>query len=87
MPLLGDLGGDGAAREWIFTGGDYSAQRAREVQLLNDVLPDPAALRVRAHELAAAGRADEFAAALGTLYGVVPQAPATDDAAGSTLSA
>ena len=36
--------GDGAAREWIFTGGDYSAQRAREVQLLNDVLPDPPAL-------------------------------------------
>ncbi len=33
--------GDGAAREWIFTGSDYGAQRAREVQLLNDVLPDP----------------------------------------------
>ncbi len=48
--------GDGAAREWIFTGGDYSAQRAREVQLLNDVLPDPAALMVRAHELAAPSR-------------------------------
>ncbi len=46
--------GDGAAREWIFTGGDYSAQQAREVQLLNDVLPDPTALMARAHELAAA---------------------------------
>jgi enoyl-CoA hydratase len=45
--------GDGAAREWIFTGGDYSAQRAREIQLLNDVLPDPAALMTRARELAA----------------------------------
>ncbi len=45
--------GDGAAREWIFTGGDYSAQRAREVQLLNDVLPDQAALMARARELAA----------------------------------
>jgi enoyl-CoA hydratase len=45
--------GDGAAREWIFTGADYSAQRAREVQLLNDVLPDQAALMARARELAA----------------------------------
>ena len=45
--------GDGAAREWIFTGGDYSAQRAREVQLLNEVLPDPAALMARVRELAA----------------------------------
>ena len=44
--------GDGAAREWIFTGSDYSAQRAREIQLLNDVLPDPAALMARARELA-----------------------------------
>jgi enoyl-CoA hydratase len=46
--------GDGAAREWIFTGADYTAQRAREVQLLNDVLPDQAAVLTRAHELAAA---------------------------------
>jgi enoyl-CoA hydratase len=46
--------GDGAAREWIFTGGDYTAQRAREVQLLNEVLPDPAALTIRAQELATA---------------------------------
>ena len=45
--------GDGAAREWIFTGGDYSATRARDVQLLNEVLPDPAALMARARELAA----------------------------------
>ncbi len=46
--------GDGHAREWIFTGADYSAQRAREIQLLNEVLPDPAALSARARELAAA---------------------------------
>ncbi|KJQ55231.1 Glutamyl-tRNA reductase [Microbacterium sp. SA39] len=32
----------------------------------------------RAHELAASGRADEFAAALGTLYGIVPAAEATE---------
>lgn len=41
----------------------------------------------RAHELAAAGRADDFAAALATLYGLSPEAPAVaavdplDDAA------
>jgi enoyl-CoA hydratase len=46
--------GDGAAREWIFTGGDYTAQHARDVRLLNDVLPDPAAVLTRARELAAA---------------------------------
>jgi len=45
--------GDGHAREWIFTGADYSAQRAGEIQLLNEVLPDPAALAARARELAA----------------------------------
>ncbi len=36
---------------------------------------------VRAHELAAAGRADEFAAALSTLYGIAPAADAVEDAA------
>lgn len=36
---------------------------------------------VRAHELAAAGRADEFAAALATLYGITPAADAVEDAA------
>jgi enoyl-CoA hydratase len=46
--------GDGAAREWIFTGGDYTAQQARDVGLLNDVLPDPAAVLARSRELAAA---------------------------------
>jgi enoyl-CoA hydratase len=46
--------GDGAAREWIFTGADYTAQQAREVQLLNAVLPDPAAVLMRARELASA---------------------------------
>ena len=33
----------------------------------------------RAHELAAAGRADEFTAALGALYGIVPEADAAAD--------
>jgi len=36
---------------------------------------------VRAHELAAAGRADEFAAALSTLYGITPAADTVEDAA------
>ncbi len=37
---------------------------------------------VRAHELAAAGRADEFTAALGALYGIAPEQPAAaEDAA------
>ena len=36
---------------------------------------------VRAHELAAAGRADEFAAALATLYGIAPAADRVEDAA------
>lgn len=41
----------------------------------------------RAHELAAAGRADEFAAAIGALYGITPEPAAADDAPGTTLSA
>ncbi len=60
--------GDGAAREWIFTGGDYSAQQAREVQLLNDVLPDPTALMARAHELAAAIAANSPLAVQGSKH-------------------
>jgi glutamyl-tRNA reductase len=36
---------------------------------------------VRAHELATAGRADEFAAALSTLYGIAPAADTVEDAA------
>jgi enoyl-CoA hydratase len=60
--------GDGAAREWIFTGGDYSAQRAREVQLLNDVLPDPAAMMTRARELATAIAANSPLAVQGSKH-------------------
>ena len=60
--------GDGAAREWIFTGGDYSAQRARDVQLLNEVLPDPAALMARARELAASIAANSPLAVQGSKH-------------------
>jgi enoyl-CoA hydratase len=52
LQRLPRLVGDGVAREWIFTGADYTAQQAQAVQLLNEVLPDTAALMVRARELA-----------------------------------
>ena len=54
LQRLPRLIGDGIAREWIFTGADYGAARAHAAGLLNDVLPDPAALMQRARELAAA---------------------------------
>ena len=46
--------GDGHAREWIFTGADYDAQRALEVQLLNAVLPDRESVLARAQDMARA---------------------------------
>jgi enoyl-CoA hydratase len=45
--------GDGPARELIFTGRDIDATRALAIGLVNDVLPDAAALHARARELAA----------------------------------
>lgn len=46
--------GDGHAREWIFTGADYDAQRALEVQLVNAVLPDRESVLARAMDIARA---------------------------------
>lgn len=40
----------------------------------------------RAHELAAAGRADEFAAALGALYGITPVEPAAEHGSESSIA-
>ncbi|WP_350351069.1 hypothetical protein ABS642_17105 [Microbacterium sp. A8/3-1] len=40
----------------------------------------------RAHELAAAGRADEFAAALGALYGIDPVEPAVEQGPESSIA-
>lgn len=40
----------------------------------------------RAHELAAAGRADEFAAALGALYGIAPASEAADERPESSIA-
>jgi enoyl-CoA hydratase len=54
LQRLPRLVGDGVAREWIFTGADYPASRALEIQLLNEVLPDPVALRARAMDMARA---------------------------------
>ncbi len=44
--------GDGPARELIFTGRDVDAARALAIGLLNEVLPDSAALHARAQEIA-----------------------------------
>jgi enoyl-CoA hydratase len=44
--------GDGAARELIFTGRDIDATRALAIGLVNEVLPDAAAVQARARELA-----------------------------------
>jgi enoyl-CoA hydratase len=44
--------GDGPARELIFTGCDIGAARAREIGLVNDVLPDHEALFARARQMA-----------------------------------
>jgi enoyl-CoA hydratase len=52
LQRLPRLIGDGFAREWIFTGADYPAQRALDLHLLNAVLPDQEALLARARELA-----------------------------------
>jgi enoyl-CoA hydratase len=45
--------GDGAARELIFTGRDIDAARAKEIGLVNEVLPDTQAVISRAREVAA----------------------------------
>jgi enoyl-CoA hydratase len=53
LQRLPRLIGDGIAREWIFTGADYTAQQAADVHLLNAVLPSQEALFARAREAAA----------------------------------
>jgi enoyl-CoA hydratase len=45
--------GEGNAREMVFTGRDIDAARARDMGLLNEVLPDQAALMTRAQAMAA----------------------------------
>jgi enoyl-CoA hydratase len=44
--------GDGPARELVFTGRDIDAARALAIGLVNEVLPDPAAMHARALALA-----------------------------------
>ncbi len=45
--------GEGIARDLVLTARDIDAARAARIQLVSEVLPDPAALAVRARELAA----------------------------------
>jgi enoyl-CoA hydratase len=52
LQRLPPIVGEGIAREWVFTGADYDAQRAHSVHLVNEVLPDPTALMARAQALA-----------------------------------
>ncbi len=61
LAMVADLGslqylpriiGPGLARELIFTGRDFGAEEAKEIHLLNRVLPDPQALQEAALALA-----------------------------------
>ena len=52
LQRLPRLIGDGHARDLIFTGRDIDAARALEIGLVNEVLPDAAALFARAREVA-----------------------------------
>src|SRR2546426_613949 len=47
------IGGGGRVAELALRGGDITADRARDIALVNDVLPDHEALLKAAHELAA----------------------------------
>lgn len=61
IAIVADLGtlqrlplvvGQGQARELAFTGKDVSAERAERIGLVNELFPDPAALRAGAEALA-----------------------------------
>ncbi len=60
--------GRGHAAELALTGRDVGAARAREIGLVNDVLPDPAALHAAAHALAAEIAANSPLAVQGTKH-------------------
>jgi enoyl-CoA hydratase len=53
LQRLPGIVGAGHVAELVFTGRDVGAPRAREIGLVNDVLPDPAALHAAACTLAA----------------------------------
>jgi enoyl-CoA hydratase len=72
--------GDGTAREWIFTGADYDASAALAARLVNAVLPDPAAVLARAHELASAIAANSPLAVQGAKQVLGHAARRLDDA-------
>lgn len=52
LQRLPRLVGDGVARELVFTGCDIDAARAREIGLVNEILPDQAGLMARAQAMA-----------------------------------
>ena len=52
LQRLPRLIGDGVARELVFTGCDIGAARAREIGLVNEVLPDQTGLMARAQAMA-----------------------------------
>ena len=75
VAIVADLGslqrlphiiGKGHVAELAFTGKDITAARAKEIGLVNDVLPDPDAVLAAAHELAAEIAANSPLAVQGT---------------------
>ena len=58
--------GEGHVAELAFTGKDITAARAREIGLVNDVLPDPTALAAATRELAGEIAANSPLAVQGT---------------------
>lgn len=60
--------GRGHAAELALTGRDIDAQRAREIGLVNDVLPDTEALHAAAHQLAGEIAANSPLAVQGTKH-------------------
>jgi enoyl-CoA hydratase len=53
LQRLPGIVGEGHVAELVFTGRDVTAARAREIGLVNDILPDAGALHAATHALAA----------------------------------
>ena len=66
LQRLPGIVGEGHVAELAFTGKDIGAARAREIGLVNDVLPDPAALAAAARVLAGEIAANSPLAVQGT---------------------
>jgi len=68
LQRLPRLVGDGHARELIYTGCDFGAGRAKEIGLVNEILPDPEALFARARDMARAIAANSPLAVQGSKH-------------------